>query len=100
MRRLVPMRPPKLAVLAAVLATAARADSFDKVREAAARHMQDRAVPSVAIAIAKNGQSLFEEAYGWANKEKPWPEVAAGLTGVQTLVPIMLDHVAKGRDCC
>jgi dihydroorotase len=32
-----------------------------------------------------------------AAKEKPWPEVAAGLTGVQTTVPIMLDHVAHGR---
>ncbi len=32
-----------------------------------------------------------------ANKEKPWPDVAAGLTGVQTLVPLMLDHVAAGR---
>ncbi len=30
-------------------------------------------------------------------KEKPWPETAAGLTGVQTLLPIMLDHVAAGR---
>jgi len=27
----------------------------------------------------------------------PWPECAAGLTGVQTLVPIMLDHVNAGR---
>ncbi|KAA2214317.1 dihydroorotase [Teichococcus oryzae] len=32
-----------------------------------------------------------------ANKEKPWPQTAAGLTGVQTLVPIMLDHVNNGR---
>ncbi len=32
-----------------------------------------------------------------AAKERPWPSVAAGLTGVQTLVPIMLDHVARGR---
>ena len=32
-----------------------------------------------------------------AAKERPWPEVAAGLTGVQTLVPIMLDHVHAGR---
>lgn len=30
-------------------------------------------------------------------KMKPWPEVPAGLTGVQTLVPVMLDHVAAGR---
>ena len=32
-----------------------------------------------------------------AAKERPWPECAAGLTGVQTLVPVMLDHVAAGR---
>ncbi len=32
-----------------------------------------------------------------AAKARPWPEVAAGLTGVQTLVPIMLDHVNAGR---
>ena len=32
-----------------------------------------------------------------ANKEKPWPATAAGLTGVQTAVPIMLDHVHAGR---
>lgn len=27
----------------------------------------------------------------------PWPQCPAGLTGVQTLVPIMLDHVNAGR---
>ncbi len=32
-----------------------------------------------------------------AKKELPWPECAAGLTGVQTLVPIMLNHVNAGR---
>ena len=32
-----------------------------------------------------------------AAKETPWPDTAAGLTGVQTLVPIMLDHVNAGR---
>ena len=32
-----------------------------------------------------------------AAKERPWPETAAGLTGVQTAVPIMLDHVHAGR---
>jgi dihydroorotase len=32
-----------------------------------------------------------------AAKERPWPECAAGLTGVQTLVPVMLDHVNAGR---
>jgi dihydroorotase len=32
-----------------------------------------------------------------AAKERPWPETAAGLTGVQTIVPIMLNHVSAGR---
>jgi dihydroorotase len=32
-----------------------------------------------------------------ADKEKPWPDCPAGLTGVQTLVPVMLDHVNAGR---
>jgi dihydroorotase len=30
-------------------------------------------------------------------KAKPYPESPAGMTGVQTLVPIMLDHVNAGR---
>lgn len=32
-----------------------------------------------------------------AAKARPWPDCPAGLTGVQTLVPLMLDHVAAGR---
>jgi dihydroorotase len=32
-----------------------------------------------------------------AAKERPWPETAAGLTGVQTLLPLMLSQVAAGR---
>jgi len=32
-----------------------------------------------------------------AAKERPWPLCAAGLTGVQTIVPLMLDHVSAGR---
>jgi dihydroorotase len=30
-------------------------------------------------------------------KERPWPQTAAGLTGVQTTLPIMLNHVHAGR---
>jgi dihydroorotase len=32
-----------------------------------------------------------------AAKAIPWPDCAAGLTGVQTLLPLMLDHVHAGR---
>ena len=30
-------------------------------------------------------------------KDQPYPQSPSGMTGVQTLVPIMLDHVAAGR---
>src|SRR4029077_15015893 len=30
-------------------------------------------------------------------KAKPYPESPSGMTGVQTLVPIMLDHLNAGR---
>lgn len=32
-----------------------------------------------------------------AEKDKPYPASPSGMTGVQTLVPIMLDHVTAGR---
>lgn len=32
-----------------------------------------------------------------AAKALPWPDCPAGLTGVQTIVPVMLDHVNAGR---
>ncbi len=32
-----------------------------------------------------------------AAKQKPWPDCPAGLTGVQTMVPLMLNHVNEGR---
>ncbi len=32
-----------------------------------------------------------------AAKERPWPTCASGLTGVQTLLPIMLNHASAGR---
>jgi dihydroorotase len=31
------------------------------------------------------------------SKERPWPTGGSGLTGVQTIVPLMLDHVSAGR---
>lgn len=32
-----------------------------------------------------------------AEKDKPYPESPSGMPGVQTLVPLMLDHIAAGR---
>ncbi len=56
--------------------------------DAAWRAVQDGTVDTIGSDHAPHPQ---------AAKLKPWPEVPAGLTGVQTLVPVMLNHVAAGR---
>lgn len=33
----------------------------------------------------------------WEEKQKPYPESPSGMPGAQTLLPLMLDHVNKGR---
>jgi dihydroorotase len=57
-------------------------------REAAWQAVRDGRVDSVGSDHAPHSR---------AAKQRPWPACAAGLTGVQTLVPVMLDHVAAGR---
>jgi len=59
------------------------------------RHMQ------AAWAAVRNGTvdvvGSDHAPHSRAAKERPWPETAAGLTGIQTIVPVMLDHVSAGR---
>jgi dihydroorotase len=60
-----------------------------------ARHMQ------AAWAAVRDGMvdvvGSDHAPHARAAKERPWPLCAAGLTGVQTIVPVMLDHVSAGR---
>lgn len=57
-------------------------------REAAWKAVADGMVDTVGSDHAPHSR---------ARKEQPWPETAAGLTGVQTIVPMMLDQVSAGR---
>jgi CubicO group peptidase (beta-lactamase class C family) len=45
------------------------ADSFDGVRSLIQRQMTERQVPSVAVAVARDGRIVWEEAFGWADRE-------------------------------
>lgn len=56
--------------------------------EAAWRAVQDGRVDTIGSDHAPHSH---------AAKARPWPDTAAGLTGVQTAVPIMLNHVHEGR---
>ena len=57
-------------------------------REAAWRAVADGRVDTIGSDHAPHPR---------AAKERPWPATAAGLTGTQTLLPVMLDHVNAGR---
>lgn len=56
--------------------------------EAAWRSIQDGTVDTVGSDHAPHSRT---------QKQRPWPDCPAGLTGVQTIVPVMLNHVYAGR---
>jgi CubicO group peptidase (beta-lactamase class C family) len=68
------MKRALLALLLAGMAVAAgasgSADQFDAVRDLIRKQMAERQVPSVAVAVARDGTIIWEEAFGWADREK------------------------------
>ena len=52
-----------------VLPVFAQPDQFERVRAAIREQMQKRSVPSVSVAVARDGKIIWEEAFGWADCE-------------------------------
>jgi len=48
-------------------------DCFAGVKRRIQREMVDSGIPSVAIAVVRHGEVLWEEAYGWADRERRIP---------------------------
>ena len=46
---------------------------FGSVRDLIQAQMLEQALPSLAVAVARNGQILWEEAFGWADRERRVP---------------------------
>jgi CubicO group peptidase (beta-lactamase class C family) len=46
---------------------------MELARETIRRVMEEKGIPSVAVAVAKNGKILWEEGFGWADREKMIP---------------------------
>jgi CubicO group peptidase (beta-lactamase class C family) len=72
-----PVRRPCLVVLLLLVVTAAvaptRADQFDPVRARIHRALTERGIPSVAVAVAREGKIIWEEGFGWADRENRRP---------------------------
>src|ERR1051326_5079751 len=48
-------------------------DRWQPVRDAAQRLMKDQGVAGLAVAVARDGKIIWEEGFGWANREKMIP---------------------------
>lgn len=83
------------AALALVFAIAVRgsADQFDGVREKIRKALVQRGVPSVAVAVARDGQIVWEEGFGWADREN---RVAATEHTMYSLASISKPITATG----
>jgi CubicO group peptidase (beta-lactamase class C family) len=96
-----------LLVLLAVAATAsspawAGGDRFERLRERIRTRMDDRRIPSLAVAVARKDEILWAEAFGWSDREKEIPATAhtmyslASITKPFTATGLML-LVEQGR---
>ncbi|HBY63089.1 MAG TPA: hypothetical protein DEH78_24975 [Solibacterales bacterium] len=61
------------AVLWAALAQPLRAGEFDAVRDLIRGEIQSGAVPSLSVAVARGGFVVWEEAFGWADRDGKRP---------------------------
>jgi len=53
--------------------SAVASDAFAEVRKRIEREMLEQQIPSLAVAVAKDGEILWEQGFGWANREKRVP---------------------------
>jgi CubicO group peptidase (beta-lactamase class C family) len=67
------MAAMRLALLLVLCSAAAAADGFDKVREFIRKGLVEQPVPSIAVAVAKDGKILWEQGFGWADRENRVP---------------------------
>ena len=43
---------------------------FAKIRQDIEKELQENNVPSLAVAVIKDGKILWEEGFGWANRQQ------------------------------
>ena len=68
-------------------------DDFDAIRSLIRRQMTERPVPSVAVAVARDGRIVWEEAFGWADREN---RIAATPHTIYSLASISKPITATG----
>lgn len=83
-----------IGVLALLCATSpAFADRFDPVRTAIREQIVESGVPSIAVAVMQDGKIIWEEGFGWADREK---QIAADAHTMYSLASISKPITATG----
>ncbi len=79
------MRHVMGALVIVCAAAPAQADRFDSVRTAIREQIIENGVPSIAVAVMQDGKIVWEEGFGWANREK---QIAADANTMYSLASI------------
>lgn len=71
LKRMIGRKPVYALVMiaAAVPLRAAANDPFEQVREMIRKALVEEQVPSIAVGVARNGKIIWEEGFGWADRE-------------------------------
>lgn len=59
-----------------VMPATSHADAFDAARAAIRKHMHDNAIPATAVALWRDGEIVWEEGFGFADRESGIPASA------------------------
>lgn len=62
-----------LSLALTLLAATAAADRFDDARDYIEREMREQSIPAVSVAVAHRGAVIWEQGFGWANREARVP---------------------------
>jgi CubicO group peptidase (beta-lactamase class C family) len=60
---------PSFILLALAFASFAEADQFEDVRDQIRAALLDEGVPSLGVAVARDGKVIWDEGFGWADRE-------------------------------
>jgi CubicO group peptidase (beta-lactamase class C family) len=75
-----------------------QADELQDVRSLIHKLIEEEGIPSIAVAVAKDGEILWEEGFGWADRERRVPATAhtpyslASVTKPITSTAVMVLH--------
>jgi CubicO group peptidase (beta-lactamase class C family) len=63
-------RPSRLALLFSLVQILAAVDRFEPIRTLIRARLVETGVASIAVAVAKDGEIVWEQGFGWADHEK------------------------------